>query len=97
MELLANLRNLQPLISYQITNMSINYDLSKDFRFNQGIDLGISQGIDLGISQGEHNIAKTMVRTSLAKGLTIEFIAELLQKPVTYIQTIQAEIEQEKA
>jgi predicted transposase/invertase (TIGR01784 family) len=105
MELLANLRNLQPLISYQITNMSINYDLSKDFRFNQGIDLGISQGIDLGISQGidlgisqgEHNIAKTMVRTSLAKGLTIEFIAELLQKPITYIQTIQAEIEQEKA
>jgi hypothetical protein len=89
MELLANLRDLQPLISYQITNMSINYDLSKDFRFNQGIDLGISQG--------EHNIAKTMVRTSLTKGLSIEFIAELLQKPVTYIQTIQAEIEEEKA
>jgi hypothetical protein len=79
--------------------MSINYDLSKDFRYKQGIDLGITQGIDLGITQGidlgEHNMAKTLVRTSIAKGFTLEIIAELLQKPIAYIQSIQAEIAQE--
>ncbi len=103
MELLANLRALQPIISYQITNMSINYDLSKDFRFNQGIEQGISKGIEQGIEQGinqgiekgEHDLTKTLVRTSLAEGLTIEFIAKLIKKPVTYIQEIQKELEKE--
>jgi hypothetical protein len=43
MELLANLRELQPVISKKVTEMSINYDLKKDFRYQQGMQLDIAE------------------------------------------------------
>ncbi len=52
MEILSNLRNLQPEIVKQLSVMSIDYDVKNDFRYQQGIEQGVAQGIEQGIEQG---------------------------------------------
>ena len=107
MELLANLRDLQPLISHQITKMSINYDLSKDFRYNQGIDIGINQGIDIGINQGidigiNQGKAEALSLTAkiiklYTKGFDATAIAERLKTDTKTVSTAIAEYDAEDA
>jgi hypothetical protein len=85
MELLANLRELQPLISHQITKMSINYDLSKDFRYNQGKTEGEAQGASLA----------SIIIKRYTRGGTPEQIAQDLKTDLKFVKTVIAQFESE--
>ena len=69
MELLANLRQLQPIIAKKVTDMSIHYDLKQDFRYQQGVEIGNAEGVALSM-----RIIKLYL-----KGKTNKEIAEVLQ------------------
>jgi hypothetical protein len=44
LEILSNLRNLQPIIKKQLSTMSIHYDVTKDLRYLQGEEKGEEKG-----------------------------------------------------
>jgi hypothetical protein len=44
LEIIADLRNLQPLLTKIMDTMPITYDLKRDIRYNQGKDLGKVEG-----------------------------------------------------
>jgi predicted transposase/invertase (TIGR01784 family) len=52
LEMLSNLRKLQPLVIKSLEDMSLNYDIQTDLRYLQGKEEGIEKGIDLGIEKG---------------------------------------------
>jgi flagellar biosynthesis/type III secretory pathway protein FliH len=60
LEILSNLRNLQPEITKQLSTVSINYDITKDLRFQEGINQGIEQGIE----KKEHEFAISLIRST---------------------------------
>jgi predicted transposase YdaD len=77
MELLANLRKLQPIIAKKVTDMSIHYDLNEDFRYQQGVEIGTEIGKAEGKAEG---LALSMRIIKLyQKGKTNQEIAEALQ------------------
>ena len=81
LEILANLRNLQPEILNNISNMSINYDITTDLRYLQGIE------------QGEKKL-KIMVRNLLNKGtLSIQEIADAAEVDIDFVISIQQDIQ----
>jgi predicted transposase YdaD len=83
MELLANLRELQPVISKKVTEMSINYDLKKDFRYQQGRGEGRDEGRDEGVE----------ITKRYFVGETPAAIALALQLDITEVRRIIAKIE----
>ena len=52
LEILSNLRNLQPEITKQLSTMSIDYDVTKDLRFIQGEEVGKKEIILKGYKNG---------------------------------------------
>ncbi|HFA51893.1 MAG TPA: hypothetical protein ENJ95_22990 [Bacteroidetes bacterium] len=53
LEVLSNLRKLQPLFIKISNDMAFLYDLETDIRFKQGKDIGEKKGIEKGIGIGE--------------------------------------------
>jgi predicted transposase/invertase (TIGR01784 family) len=94
LEILANLRNLQPEIIKNISNMSIHYDITTDLRYQQGIEQGLEQGIEQGIEQGDLRRLKKMVRNLLNKGmLSLQEIAEAAEVDIDFVIAIQHEMQ----
>lgn len=84
LEILAELRNLQPLTIQQIDIMPITYDITKDLRFQQGIEQGIEQGATL----KTRKIVEKMLSTGK---YSLREIAEIAEVSIDFvIQTQQA-------
>ena len=77
------MRSLQQSVTIQIDSMSLHYDITKDVRFQlgiekgelqgieKGIDLGIEKGIDLGIEKG--------IDLGIEKGATLKAHAMVMK------------------
>ena len=78
LEILGNLRSLQSEITYQINNMTLDYDVRQDLRYLQGV---------------EEATVKT-VKKLLSKGiLTPIEIAEFVEMPLDFVLNIQNEMQ----
>ena len=79
LEILSNLRNLQPEIIKQLNNMSITYDVKTDLRYLQGEEEGEKKGIKKGKEEGKEEGGEEML-----------FVIKLLKKGVLPIKEIAA-------
>ncbi|MCS6906077.1 MAG: hypothetical protein NZ576_11960 [Bacteroidia bacterium] len=92
LEILALLRNMQPLVIQKLYTMSLEIDIQKDLRFQQGRIQGREEGLQQGLQQGREegalqekiNIAKKL----LAQGFDIHFISQTTELPVEQIQSL---------
>jgi hypothetical protein len=75
LEILSNLRNLQPIIKKQLSTMLIDYDITKDLRYLEGIEKGIEKGII----------------NSYKNGIAIALIANIFNLPEQKIKQILKE------
>jgi hypothetical protein len=89
LEILSNLRNLQLTVTTQITAMSLNYDITKDIRFQQGIE----KGEVIGIEKSAHQTALLLL--ALGK-LTISEIATAINMPIEFVEKCKIEFESMK-
>ncbi len=96
LEVLSNLRKLQPLLFTKLESMSITYDLKNDIRFKQGIEKGIKEGIEKGIKlerqKEEAKQVKLIQDALLDKTLTVQQIAKLFDVEEEYVQMIQNDL-----
>lgn len=94
LEILSNLRKLQPEILKQIEAMPITYDLSTDARYQQGMQQGMQQGENKGIEKGQELKARiTVERMLLAGQHTEEEIAFFADVSLGFVKKIKANIE----
>lgn len=82
LEILAELRNLQPLTIQQIEVMPITYDITKDLRFQQGIEQGIEQGTTL----KTRKIIEKMLSTGK---FSLREIAEIAEVSIDFVINTQ--------
>jgi hypothetical protein len=81
LEILSNLRNLQPEIIKQISTMSILFDIKQDLRFQQGIE----QGISLQAEEDKRIFATSLIentdfddaKIAILVGVTAQFVTSL--------------------
>ena len=97
LEILAHLRNTQPLVTQKIERMSLNYNLKTDVRYLQGEQIGIAIGEQKGIAIGEQKgllLTAKIIKLYL-RGLSIAEIVEKLATDATTVSTAIAEYEAE--
>jgi predicted transposase YdaD len=82
--------------------MPIVYDLTKDIRFKEGVEVGIEKGIEKGIERGikkgeemgEIKKARLTAIQLLKNGLlSVVTIAEAIDVPLSFVLQIQEELE----
>lgn len=78
LEILSNLRNLQPEIVKNLTTMPITFDITKDLRYQQGVEKGIEKGKEEGIQLGADKHTNQVIKTAFKKGMSAELIADIL-------------------
>lgn len=66
-------------------------------RFKAGIEVGREQGIELGREQGKAQTLKDMTLKKLAKGKSIQQIAEECEESIETIQFLITEMERENS
>lgn len=99
LEMLSQLRNLQKQTIQQIKAMPLIYDIEKDIRYQQGIEVGIEKGIEKGREELQHEFevqTHQNVRNALLGGYTVEQICFLFSLNREFVQHIQDEIESEQ-
>ncbi|MCI4625707.1 MAG: hypothetical protein L3V56_07070 [Candidatus Magnetoovum sp. WYHC-5] len=52
LEILSNLRDLQNYVGEEVEKMAFTFDLTKDYRFQQGMAKGIEKGREEGLKEG---------------------------------------------
>jgi hypothetical protein len=95
LEILSNLRKLQPIITKQLSTMSIHYDVTTDLRFLQGKEVGaetgkaegINIGKDIGISIGKDIGINIGIDIGKAEGIdtSIRYLIESNTVPIEQI------------
>ncbi len=94
LEILSGLRKLQSETKKQVQKMPIIYDLTKDIRFKEGVEVGIEKGMEKGIEKGEYKKARTGTILLLKNGLlSVVTIAEVLDVRLDFVLKIQEELE----
>ena len=53
-----------------------------------GIEKGIEQGIEQGIAKGQHDLLKQKIKAKLAKGKSLELIANELEEDISVIEKL---------
>ena len=53
-----------------------------------GIEKGIEQGIERGIAKGQHDLLKQKIKVKLAKGKSLELIADELEEDISVIEKL---------
>ena len=53
-----------------------------------GIEKGIEQGIERGIAKGQHDLLKQKIKAKLAKGKSLELIADELEEDISVIEKL---------
>ena len=82
LEILSSLRNLQAETKIELEKMPVIYDLTKDIRFKEGVEVG-----------EERNARRAIIR-ALKKGLwSAVTIAEIQDVPLSFVLQIQEELE----
>ena len=74
LEVLSDLRNLQPLLTKTIDAMPLVYNMNKDVRFNQGIKEGIKEGIEKGVLLKDQRLVIHLLKKGT---FSLETIADL--------------------
>jgi hypothetical protein len=93
LEILSNLRNLQPVTIKILNTMPIYYDLTTDLRYQQGVAQGVAQGE----VRNEAKKNKEFVTNLLTQGdFTDEQIANFANVSVSYVQEIRASSDSSK-
>ena len=96
LEVLSNLRNLQPLIIKYLEAMPIVYNLETDLRYQQGKGKGLQEGIEKGIEKGEIlqkiKSIKGLIRSKL---LTNQQIAAIEEVSVEFVENIETQLSEE--
>jgi predicted transposase/invertase (TIGR01784 family) len=93
LEILSGLRKLQSETKKQVSKMPIMYDLRKDIRFKEGVEVGIEKGIEKGEEKGELKQARLSAIRMLKQGaLSVVTIAEYLDMPLAFVTQIQEEL-----
>jgi predicted transposase/invertase (TIGR01784 family) len=94
LEILSGLRKLQSETKKQLSKMPIMYDLRKDIRFKEGLEVGIEVGIEKGEEKGELKKARLSAIRMLKQGaLSVITIAEYLDMPLAFVTQIQQELQ----
>ena len=90
LEILGNLRSLQSEITYQINNMTLDYDVRQDLRYLQGVEEADAKSAKV----AEAKAAKTVLNL-LSRGiLTPIEIAAIVEMPLDFVLNIQNEMQQ---
>lgn len=96
LEVLSNLRNLQPLIIKYLETMPIVYNLETDLRYQQGKGKGIEEGIEKGIEKGELIQKIKSIRGLIrSKLLTNQQIAAIEEVSVEFVENIEKQLTEE--
>jgi hypothetical protein len=85
LEILAKLRNLQPIIAKTLETMGLQYDLKTDLRFLQGKELGLQEG--------EQKAALAIARNAIANGADDQFIATITGLSLERVQALRREFQ----
>lgn len=105
LEVLSNLRKLQPLFIKISQDMAFTYDLKTDIRYKQGkakgkaegIAEGKKKGLELGMAEGSIKKATTaatkMLRTNR---FTIQEIADFLEVSVDFVAALQSKLDNQQ-
>lgn len=98
LEIIANLRNLQPLLTKIMETMPITYDLRKDIRYKQGKLEGKIEGKLEGKIEGKIEAAlakdQTFVISLLSNGISpLEKIADLTLLDLDFVKMTKARFE----
>ena len=86
LEILSGLRKLQSETKKQVQKMPIIYDLTKDIRFKEGVEVGMEKGEDKKARIGTIQLLKNGL-------LSVVMIAEALEVPLDFVLKIQEELE----
>ena len=88
LEILSNLRDLQPITIKYTEAMPITYNIEKDVRYQQGVEKGLEKGIEKG--------AEKMIISLLQSGLLSDKqIAEVADTSLKSIQRIKKQIKKQ--
>lgn len=102
LEVLSNLRKLQPVFIQISKEMAFTYDMKTDIRFKQGIEVGkkegkkegLTEGIEIGMTKGEIKKATTAASKMLkTKRFTAQEIADFLDVQLDFVVAIQQKLE----
>ncbi len=96
LEILSDLRNLQPLLTKTIDAMPLVYDINKDVRFNQGIEKGIEKGREEEAAKKDYFFVSNLLINTDIVHLTDEQIAGLANGTVAFVQTVKHERAEKK-
>ncbi|MCS6794780.1 MAG: hypothetical protein RMJ97_06215 [Raineya sp.] len=80
LEVLANLRSLQEIVTKLVEKMALTYNLENDVRFKQGIEKGIEKG--------KESVWLTSIKNMLAENFPLEQIAKLLEVPLDFVRKV---------
>lgn len=79
----------------EVINMSIfEYDKELEEKklrraeFQAGMEAGIEQGIEQGIAKGQHDLLTQKIKAKLAKGKSLELIADELEEDISVIEKL---------
>jgi flagellar biosynthesis/type III secretory pathway protein FliH len=82
--------------------MSLNYDVTKDIRFQQGYAVGFEKGYAIGLKKGyaiglkkgiEKSARQTVLLLLALEKLTIDAIADVVEMPIAFVLQCQKELE----
>jgi hypothetical protein len=94
LEILSGLRRLQSETKKQVQKMPVIYDLTRDIRFKEGVEVGLERGEKRGQKLGELAQARlTAIRMLNQEEFSIVKIAELLDVPLNFVVQIQKELQ----
>ena len=96
LEILSGLRKLQVETIKIIDSMTIEYDITKDIRYQQGEEKGIEKGIEKGLEKGETKKAITAIINMTAKDFDIPIIAGLLEVEQDFVVSIQEQMKKKE-
>ena len=91
LEILSNLRDLQNYVGEEVDKMAFIFDLTKDYRFQQGRDKGREEGIEEGMEKGMEKGMEEGLKEGIELALEVKFgldSLELIEK-VKRIKDIQ--------
>ncbi|MCS6796326.1 MAG: hypothetical protein NZ516_10240 [Raineya sp.] len=92
LEVLANLRNLQEIVTKLVEKMALTYNLENDVRFRQGVEIGIEKGL----RKGEYRKTIIAIKEMLADNFPLEKIAKYLHVSVDFVKQVAEKLKNEQ-
>ena len=91
LRIVANIRNLAPLIDKVMENITQYFVPERDPWYNKGIAIGEERGEERGEEASKREFAALSL---ISTDLSVEKIARLVQRPVDYVNTVKTELTQ---